>query len=80
MFLLAYFRRVYRRLCAAQPDPHFPVDLSRTVRLVDGENLVFLLVRQAEQPLDMLELVQVFPLVKEYLAIRVVDNGFLYDR
>ena len=64
----------------AQPDPHLPVGTSGMVRLVDGENLPLLLVGQAEQPLDMLELVHVFPLVQQYLAVGVVDDGLLHNR
>ena len=50
------------------------------VRLVDGKNLPFLFLGQTEQPLDVLELVYVFPLVKQYLAVRVVDDGLFHNR
>ena len=50
------------------------------VGLINGQDLSAFLVGQSEKPLDMVELVHVFPLVKENLAVTVVDDSFLHDR
>ena len=47
----AHFRSIDRRTGAAKPYPDFTVKTSGMVRLVDGEYLAFLFLRQAEQPL-----------------------------
>src|SRR5699024_3300961 len=44
---------------------------------VDGEDLRTLLVGQTEQRLYLIELVDIFPLVKQNLAVAVVDDGAL---
>ena len=64
-------------MCSAQPDPDFTVERSRTVRTVDGKDLPPLLLRQSQKFLDMFELVHIFTLVEQYLAVRVVDDRLL---
>ena len=49
------------------------------VRLVDGEDLSLFLVRQPEQFLYLVELVHVFPLVKQNLAVAVVNDGLFHN-
>ena len=67
-------------MCAAQTDPDLAVGSSRTVRLVDGQYLALLLLRQSQKRLDMVELVHVFSLVKQDFAVRVVDDGLFHNR
>jgi len=81
IFLKRHFCGIDRRLRSAQADPDFLVFPGRVVRHVDGEYLRPFLVRQTEQCLYLIELVDVFPLVKENLAVAVVDDGaFDYGR
>ena len=72
-------RGIDSRLRSAQADPHLLVLTGRAVRHVDGENLRPFLVGQAEQGLDLVELVHVLALVKENLAVAVVDDSALDD-
>ena len=79
--LKRHLRGIDRRLRSAQADPDFLIFPGRVVSHVDGKNLRTLLVGQTEQRLYFIELVDVFPLVKENLAVAVVDDGaFDYGR
>ena len=80
IFLPAHFRGIYCRVGSAKPDPHFPVEPPGMVRLIDGEYLPFFFLCQAEKPLDVLELVHVFSLVKQDFTVGIVDDGLLHDR
>ena len=64
----------------AKTDPDLTVETSGMVGLINGQDLSAFLVGQSEKPLDMVELVHVFPLVKKNLAVTVVDDSFLHDR
>ena len=79
VFFQRDLRGIDRRLRPAQSDPHFLVLPGRAVRHIDGENLRPFLVGQAEQGLDLVELVHVLALVKENLAVAVVDDSALDD-
>ena len=81
IFLKRHLCGIDRRLRSAQADPDFLVFPGRVIRHVDGEYLRPFLVCQTEQCLYLIELVDVFPLVKENLAVAVVDDGaFDYGR
>lgn len=79
ILLKRYLRGIDSRLRTAQTDPDFLVSPGRVVRHIDGEYLRALLVGQAEQRLYLIELVDIFPLVKENLAVAVVDDGAFDD-
>ena len=79
VFFQRDLRGIDRRLRSAQADPHLLVLTGRAVRHVDGENLRPFLVGQAEQGLDLVEPVHVLALVKENLAVAVVDDSALDD-
>lgn len=81
ILLKRHLRGIDRRLRSAQADPDFLIFPGRVIRHVDGEYLRPFLVSQTEQSLYFIELVDIFPLVKENLAVTVVDDGaFDYGR
>ena len=55
------------------------VESVRVIVLVNGEYLALFLFRQAEHRLYTIELGHVLALVKQYLAVGVIDNALLDD-
>ena len=74
---MLHFRGIDGTLHTTQPYPHFLVESVRVVVLVDGEYLALFLFRQAEHRLYTIELGHVLALVKQYLAVGVVDDALL---
>ena len=77
VFGFRHFGGIDSRLHTSQSDPHLLVRPCGIVALVDGEYLPPLLVRQSQECLNLVELVHVLALVKQYLAVGVVDDGLL---
>ena len=77
VFGFRHFGGIDGRLYATQSDPHLLVRPCGIIALVDGEYLPPLLVRQSQECLNLVELVHVLALVKQYLAVGVVDDGLL---
>ena len=77
IFLHAHFRSIDSTLHTAQPYPHLLVESVRVIVLVDGENLALFLFRKTEHRLYAVELSHVLALVKQYLAVGIVDDTFL---
>ena len=75
-----YLRGIDCRLRASESYPHLLVLPAWSIGEVDGENLCTLLVGESEQSLYLIELVHILTLVKENLAVAVVDDGTLDDR
>ena len=79
VFLHAHLRGIDGTLHTAQANPYLLVKPVRVVVLIDGENLALLLFGQAKHRLYAVELGHVLALVKQYLAVGVVDDALLDD-